>query len=80
MDRTVSVVSQSLGSLIVTIREYFEFCSDWYHRNPAVSELVGQYYVVLRSLLRQDSRFICLPSLRCSESLYTSPLTRLEKR
>ena len=54
MDRTLSVVSQSLGSLIVKIREYFEFCSDWYHRNPAVSELVGQYYVVLRSLLRQD--------------------------
>jgi hypothetical protein len=28
MDRTLSVVSQSLGSLIVKIREYFEFCSD----------------------------------------------------
>ena len=46
MDRTLSVVSQSLGSLIVKIREYFDFCSDWYHRNPAVSELVGQDYVV----------------------------------
>lgn len=56
MDRTLSVVSQSLGSLIVKIREYFEFCSDWYHRNPAVGELVGKYYVVLRSLLRQDPR------------------------
>jgi hypothetical protein len=54
MDRTVSVVCQSLETLIVKIREYFEFCSDWYHRNPVVAELVGQYYVVLRSLLRQD--------------------------
>lgn len=52
MDCTVSVVSQSLGFLTLKIREYFEFCPDWYHRNPAVGELVMQYYVVLRSLLR----------------------------
>ena len=52
MDCTVSVVSQSLGLLTLKIREYFEFCPDWYHRNSAVRELVMQYYVVLRSLLR----------------------------
>jgi hypothetical protein len=61
MDRTLSVVSQSLGSLIVKIREYFDFCSDWYHRNPAVSELVGQYYVVF-DLLRMTKNSCSQPA------------------
>lgn len=42
--------------MIVKIREYFQFCPDWYRRSSTVRELVGQYYVVLRSLLRQKPR------------------------
>jgi hypothetical protein len=39
--------------LIIKIQEHFQFCPDWYRRSPSIRELVGQYYVVLRSLLRQ---------------------------
>jgi hypothetical protein len=39
--------------LIVKIQEHFQFCPDWYRRHEDVRALVGQYYVVLRSLLRQ---------------------------
>jgi hypothetical protein len=42
--------------LIVKIQEQFQFCPDWYRRSPSIRELVGQYYVVLRSLLRQKAR------------------------
>ena len=42
--------------MIVKIREYFQFCPDWHRRSPTVRELVGQYYVVLRSLLREKPR------------------------
>jgi hypothetical protein len=41
--------------LIAKIQEHFQFCPDWYRRNPSVRELVGQYYVVLRSLLHQKA-------------------------
>jgi hypothetical protein len=44
------------GFLVVQIREYFQFCADWYRRSGAVRELVGQYYVVLRSVLREEPR------------------------
>lgn len=39
--------------MIIKIQEDFQFCSDWYRRSTSIRELVGQYYVVLRSLLRQ---------------------------
>jgi hypothetical protein len=39
--------------LIVKIQEHFQFCPKWYRRHEDVRALVGQYYVVLRSLLRQ---------------------------
>jgi hypothetical protein len=41
--------------LIVKIQEHFQFCPDWYRRSPTVRELVGQYYVIVRSLLRQKA-------------------------
>jgi hypothetical protein len=44
------------GFLVVQIREYFQFRADWYRRSGAVCELVGQYYVVLRSVLRVEPR------------------------
>lgn len=39
--------------MIVKIQEDFQFCPDWYRRSPSIRELVGQYHVVLRSLLQQ---------------------------
>jgi hypothetical protein len=48
--------------LIIKIQEHFQFCPDWYRRSPSIRELVGQYYVVLRSLLRQKPRlrrYVC---------------------
>jgi hypothetical protein len=42
--------------LIVKIQEHFQFCPDWYRLSPSIRQLVGQYYVVLRSLLRQKPR------------------------
>lgn len=39
--------------MIFKIQEHFQFCPDWYRREAAVRALVGQYYVVLRSLLRR---------------------------
>lgn len=42
--------------MIVKIQEHFQFCSDWYGRSASIRELVGQYYVVFRSLLRQKPR------------------------
>jgi hypothetical protein len=39
--------------LIIKIQEHYQFRSDWYCRSASIRELVGQYYVVLRSLLRQ---------------------------
>jgi hypothetical protein len=42
--------------LIVKIREHFQFCPEWYRGRESVRELVGEYYVVLRSLLRQQAR------------------------
>jgi hypothetical protein len=42
--------------LIVKIQKHFQFCPDWYRGSEPVRELVGQYYVVLRSLLRQQAR------------------------
>ena len=41
--------------MIVKIQADFQFCPDWYRRSPSVGELVVQYYVVLRSLLRQKT-------------------------
>lgn len=78
MDCTVSVVSQSLGLLTLKIREYFEFCPDWYHRNSAVRELVMQYYVVLRSLLRVNPTLRrCLCRCRhCHIFFLTDPRNR----
>ena len=47
--------------MIAKIQEQFQFCPDWYRRNPSVRELVGQYYVVLRFLLRQKAHLrLCL--------------------
>jgi hypothetical protein len=42
--------------LIVKIREHFQFCPDWYRFSLPIRQLVGQYYVVVRSLLRQKPR------------------------
>jgi hypothetical protein len=42
--------------LIVKIQKRFQFYPDWYRGNEPVRELVGEYYVVLRSLLRQQAR------------------------
>lgn len=41
--------------MIVKLQEQFQLCPDWYRRRPSVRELVGQYYVILRSLLRQKA-------------------------
>jgi hypothetical protein len=41
--------------LIVKIQADFQFCPDWYRRSASIRELVGQYYVVLRSLLVQQA-------------------------
>jgi hypothetical protein len=42
--------------LIVKTQAHFQFCPDWYRRSPSIRELVGQYYVVLRSLLQQKAQ------------------------
>jgi hypothetical protein len=42
--------------LIIKIQQHFQFCSDWYRGSASIRELVGQYYVVFRSLLRQKPR------------------------
>jgi hypothetical protein len=42
--------------LIVKIQKHFQFCPDWYRHSDSIRELVGQYYVVFRSLLRQKPR------------------------
>jgi len=42
--------------LIVKLQEQFQLCPEWYRRSSSVRELVGQYYVVLRMLLRQKAR------------------------
>ena len=52
MDQGISVISQSLAFLIVKMQGYFQPCPDWYRRSEAVGELGGEYYVVLRSVLR----------------------------
>jgi hypothetical protein len=52
-------MSQSLGFLVVQIQGHFQYCPDWYRGSEAVRALVGQYYVVLRSVLRNR------PQLRC---------------
>jgi hypothetical protein len=38
--------------LLVQIQELFQFCPDWYRRSEVVRTRVGQYYVVLRSVVR----------------------------
>ena len=38
--------------MLVQIQELFQFCPDWYRRNELVRTRVGQYYVVLRSVVR----------------------------
>ena len=38
--------------MLVQIQELFQFCPDWYRRNELVRARVGQYYVVLRSVVR----------------------------
>ena len=52
MDQGISVISQNLAFLIVKMQGYFQLCPDWYRRSEAVGALVGQYYVILRSVLR----------------------------
>lgn len=42
--------------MIVKIQEHFQFFPDWYRGSDSVRELVGQYYVVLRSLLQQRAQ------------------------
>jgi len=39
------------GFLVIKIQGHFQFCRDWY-RQGEVRALMGQYYVVLRSVLR----------------------------
>jgi len=39
------------GFLVIKIQERFQFCRDWY-RTGEVRALVGQYYIVLRSVRR----------------------------
>ena len=38
--------------MLVQIQELFQFCPDWYRRSEVVRTRVGQYYVVLRSVVR----------------------------
>ena len=38
--------------MLVQIQELFQFCPDWYRRSELVRARVGQYYVVLRSVVR----------------------------
>ena len=48
--------------MIVKIQQHFQFGPHWYRRSASIRELVGQYYVVLRSLLRQKPRlrrYVC---------------------
>jgi len=61
--------------LIVRIQEHFQFCPDWYRRSPSIRELVGPYYVVLRSLLREKARLrACLRRCRhCRIFFLTHP-------
>jgi hypothetical protein len=42
--------------LIVKIQQHFQFGRRWYRRSASLRELVGEYYVVLRCLLRQKPR------------------------
>jgi hypothetical protein len=56
MDQGISVISQNLALLIVKMQKYFQFCPDWYRRSEAVGDLVGQYYVILRCVLRDKPR------------------------
>ena len=61
--------------MIVRIQEHFQFCPDWYRRSPSIRELVGPYYVVLRSLLREKARLrACLRRCRhCRIFFLTHP-------
>jgi hypothetical protein len=52
MDQGISVISQNLTFLIVKMQGCFQFCPDWYRRSEGVGDLVGEYYVILRSVLR----------------------------
>lgn len=42
--------------MVVKIQECYRFSPDWYRRSESVRELVGEYYVILRSLLRQKAQ------------------------
>ena len=42
--------------MIVKIQEHSQFDPDWYRLSPSIRELVGQYYVVLRSLLGNQAQ------------------------
>lgn len=62
------------GFFVVKIQEHFEFRPDW-HRSSEVRALVGQYYVVLRSVLRAKAHLrACLTRCRhCRIFFLTDP-------
>jgi len=61
--------------LLVQIQELFQFCPDWYRRSEVVRTRVGQYYVVLRSVVRHKPRLRrCLSRCRhCGIFFLTHP-------
>jgi hypothetical protein len=61
--------------LLAQIQELFQFCPDWYRRSEVVRARVGQYYVVLRSVVRQKPQLRrCLSRCRhCGIFFLTHP-------
>lgn len=62
------------GFLVAKIQEHFRSCPDWYRRSE-VRDLVGPYYVVLRSVLRSKPQLRpCLSRCRhCRIFFLTHP-------
>lgn len=61
--------------MLVQLQELFQFCPDWYRRSEVVRVLVGQYYVVLRSVVRHKPQLRrCLSRCRhCGIFFLTHP-------
>ena len=61
--------------MLVQIQELFQFCPDWYRRSEEVRARVGQYYLVLRSVVRHKPQLRrCLSRCRhCGIFFLTHP-------
>ena len=61
--------------MLVRLEELFQFRPDWYRRSEVVGALVGQYYVVLRSVVRHKRQLRrCLRRCRhCGIFFLTHP-------